>query len=52
MNKKTFLIIGIFLISHFLTIALSQISYSQVVMLELNSVSEVQHKKIMIIGNE
>ena len=31
---------------------LSQMSYSLVVMLELNGVSEVQYKKIMIIGNE
>jgi len=27
-------------------------SYSLVVMLELNGVSEVQYKEIMIIGNE
>ena len=31
---------------------LSQMSYSLVVMLELNGVSEVQYKKIMIIGDE
>jgi len=31
---------------------ISQISYSLVVMLELNSISEVQYKEIMIIGNE
>ena len=31
---------------------LSQMSYLLVVMLELNSVSEVQYKKIMIIGNK
>jgi len=31
---------------------LSQMSYSLVVMLELNSVSEVQYKEIMIIDNE
>jgi len=31
---------------------LSQISYSLVVMLELDGVSEVQYKKIMIIGDE
>jgi len=31
---------------------ISQISYSLVVILELNSVSEVQYKKIMIIGDE
>ena len=30
----------------------SQISYSLVVILELSSVSEVQYKKIMIIGDE
>ena len=29
-----------------------QMSYSLVVMLEINSVSEVQYKEIMIIGNE
>ena len=34
------------------TIYLSQISYSLVVILELNGVSEVQYKKIMIIGDE
>jgi len=32
--------------------SLSQISYSLVVMLELNGVSEVQYKEIMIIGDE
>jgi len=32
--------------------SLSQISYSLVVMLELNSVSEVQYKEIMIIDDE
>ena len=31
---------------------LSQIRYSLVVILELNGVSEVQYKEIMIIGNE
>jgi len=31
---------------------LSQMSYSLVMMLELNGVSEVQYKKIMIIGDE
>ena len=31
---------------------LSQISYLLVVMLELNGVSEVQYKEIIIIGNE
>jgi len=31
---------------------MSQMSYSLVVMLELNSVSEVQYKKIMIIGDK
>ena len=31
---------------------ISQISYSLVVMLELNGVSEVQYKEIMIISNE
>jgi len=31
---------------------LSQISYSLVVIFELNSVSEVQYKEIMIIGDE
>ena len=31
---------------------LSQMSYLLVVMLELNSVSEVQYKKIIIIGNK
>jgi len=30
----------------------SQMSYLLVVMLELNGVSEVQYKKIMIIGDE
>ena len=30
----------------------SQMSYSLVVMLELNGVSEVQYKEIMIIGDE
>ena len=34
------------------TIYLSQMSYSLVVILELNGVSEVQYKKIMIIGDE
>jgi len=31
---------------------LLQISYSLVVILELSGVSEVQHKKIMMIGDE
>ena len=31
---------------------LSQMSYLLVVILELNDVSKVQYKKIMIIGNE
>jgi len=31
---------------------LSQISYSLVMILELNGVSEVQYKEIMIIGDE
>jgi len=31
---------------------LSQMSYSMVVMLELNGVLEVQYKEIMIIGDE
>jgi len=31
---------------------LSQMSYSLVVILELNSISEVQYKEIMIIGNK
>jgi len=31
---------------------ISQISYLLVVILELSGVSEVQYKKIMIIGNE
>jgi len=30
----------------------SQMSYSLVVMLELNGVSEVQYKEIMIVDNE
>ena len=29
-----------------------KMSYSLIVILELNSVSEVQYKEIMIIGNE
>ena len=33
-------------------VPVSQMSYSLVVMLELNGVSEVQYKEIMIIGNE
>ena len=32
--------------------SLSQIRYSLVVILELSGVSEVQYKKIMIIGDE
>ena len=32
--------------------SMSQISYSLVVILELNNVSEVQYKEVMIIGNE
>ena len=31
---------------------LSQMSYSLVVMLELNGISEVQYKEIIIIGDE
>ena len=31
---------------------LSQISHSLVMILELSSISEVQYKEIMIIGNE
>ena len=34
------------------TLKLSQMNYSLVVMLELNGVSEVQYKEIMIIGDE
>ena len=33
-------------------VTVSQMSYSLVVMLELNGVSEVQYKEIMIIGDE
>ena len=33
-------------------VSVSQMSYSLVVMLELNGVSEIQYKEIMIIGNE
>ena len=32
--------------------SVSQMSYSLVVILELNSVSEVQYKEIMMINNE
>jgi len=34
------------------TLEVSQISYSLVVILELNGVSEVQYKEVMIIGDE
>jgi len=30
----------------------SQMSYSLVVILELNSISEIQYKKIIVIGNK
>jgi len=36
----------------FMNVEVSQMSYSLVVILELNGVSEVQYKKVMIIGNE
>ena len=39
-------------ISPFPIIFISQISHSLVVILELSNVSEVQYKKIMIIGDE
>jgi len=35
-----------------MNVGVSQMSYSLVVILELNGVSEVQYKKVMIIGNE
>jgi len=35
-----------------MNVEVSQMSYSLVVILELNGVSEVQYKKVMIIGNE
>jgi len=34
------------------TLLVSQMSYSLVVILELNSVSEIQYKKIIMIGNK
>jgi len=34
------------------SVTLSQISYSLVVIFELNGVSEIQYKEVMIIGNE
>ena len=37
---------------YFLIVLISQMSYSLVVILELNSVLEVQYKEIMIIDDE
>ena len=37
---------------HFVTSSLSQIRYSLVVILELNSISEVQYKEVIIIDNK
>ena len=36
----------------YISLRLSQMSYSLVVILELSGVSEVQYKEIMIIGDE
>jgi len=49
-NKYTMNIISI--ANSYINLGLSQISYLLVVILELNGVSEVQYKEIMIIGNE
>jgi len=35
-----------------MNVEVSQINYSLVVILELNGVSEVQYKEVMIIGDE
>jgi len=51
-NLNFCFLVNLKLITNSIALLLSQMSYSLVMMLELNDVSEVQYKKIMIIGDK
>ena len=51
-NLNFCFLVNLKLITNPIALLLLQISYSLVVMLELNGVPEVQYKKIMIIGDK